>query len=145
MTQHSCSVSFFKKKKLLEIMYAMVDQTDMPHQMESKSAFFIRLAGICRDSKCGVCCPLTDREKQWKLSRLMYQAEGLLCLSSGAKGFLGLNVCLGQKKKKKRRGRGGCVGLVVPIPPARWSLCLICMTVKEAFWPGIWYNFTIYD
>lgn len=96
-------------------MYAMAYQTDMPHQMESKSAFFIRLAGICRDSKCGVCCPLTDREKQ--LSRLMYQAEGRLCLSSGAKGFLGLNVCLG--KKKKKRGREGCVGLVVLIPPAR--------------------------
>lgn len=96
MTHNNRAVFF---EKLLEIMYMMADQTDMPHQMENKSASFIRLAGICRDCKCGVCCPLTDKEKQRKLSRLMYQAEGLLCLSSGAKGFLGLNVCLGIKKK----------------------------------------------
>jgi len=56
----------------------MLNQTDMLHQMESKSSFFIRLAGICGCSKWGFCCALTDREEQ-KECRCIRLREWFVC------------------------------------------------------------------
>lgn len=75
----------------------MLNQTDMLHQMESTSAFFIRLAGICGCSKCFFLLS-SDRQggavradaSGWGSGLFVYWRRELLKSSLSLSGCLGI-------------------------------------------------------
>lgn len=91
------------------IVYRMLNQTDMLHQMESKSAFFIRLAGICGCSKWGFAV-------LWQTGRSSKSAVGW-CI-----GLREWFVCLLAPRASQKLSQFECLSRHYGMSrPARWS------------------------